>query len=182
MEIDDIRLIPAPISINFSELSDEKKDEFELEFQKLSDSDDDPIGRWIKLAKARGETNDTDKVLLELLVELHRKVDNLESLIKKEKPKRIKLNFSSQISSIGFEHFKLKEKILEKDKIYYGRIEMPVHPKRDVAVFFKALSSDVAEFTKMHERDQKEWNSYVTARERVLIRELRAKQKSKNNE
>jgi hypothetical protein len=54
---------------------------------------------------------------------------------------------------------------------------MPVHPKRDVAVFFKALDTSIAEIIKMHERDIKEWNAYVTARERVLIRELREKRK-----
>jgi hypothetical protein len=55
---------------------------------------------------------------------------------------------------------------------------MPVHPKRDVAVFFTALNENIAHIQKMHERDIKEWNSYVTARERVLIREMREKKKN----
>ncbi len=178
MDIENIRLIPAPISIEFQEVEKENESEFELEFQKLSDSDDDPIGRWIKLAKARGETSDTDKVLLELLVELHRKVDNLERILKNEKPKRVNLKHHKQIDSIGFEHFKIKENFLKKDVIYYARIEMPVHPKRDVAIYFQALNENIAHITRIHERDQKEWNSYVTARERVLIREIKAKKKS----
>jgi hypothetical protein len=174
MSVKDIRLIPAPIEIEFDKasLEDEK---FQREYHSLGESDSDPIGQWLKLAKARGETSETDTVLLNLLIELHRKVDNLEALIKNETPKRLPLSYKTDIESIGFEHFKLKEALLQKDEIYYGRIAMPVHPKRDVAVFFKALDSQIAEIIKMHERDVKEWNSYVTARERVLIRELREK-------
>ena len=58
---------------------------------------------------------------------------------------------------------------------YYARIEMPVHPKRDVGIFFNATSTTVAHITKIHERDEKEWSAYMTARERVLIRELKEK-------
>jgi hypothetical protein len=176
MSIEDIRLIPAPIEIEFSKASLDDE-EFNREYHSLGESDSDPIGQWLKLAKARGETSETDTVLLNLLVELHRKIDNLEALIKNETPKRLELSYHTAIESIGFEHFKLKEPLLNKDQTYYGRIAMPVHPKRDVAVFFKALDTSIAEIIKMHERDIKEWNAYVTARERVLIRELREKRK-----
>jgi len=50
---------------------------------------------------------------------------------------------------------------------------MPVHPKRDVGIFFIALDSSLAKITKIHERDEREWGAYLTARERVLIREAR---------
>jgi len=52
---------------------------------------------------------------------------------------------------------------------------MPVHPKRDVGVFFKAESQTLAKIVRMHERDEKEWSAYLTARERVLIREAKEK-------
>jgi hypothetical protein len=173
-DIEDIRLIPAPIEIEFS-LKKDKEKEFEREYQSLSESDDDPIGQWLKLAKARGETSDTDTVLLNLIVELHRKIDNLEAYLKNETPKRLKLDYISEIESIGYEHFKLKNPLLKTDEVYYGRIMMPVHPKRDVAIYFKALNENIAKIEKMHERDIKEWNSYVAARERVLIREMKEK-------
>ena len=167
-----VRLVPAPISLVFSKL-DTDKEAYEHEYQKLSDSDDDPISQWLKLAKARGDTSESDPLLLQLMVELHRKIDNLEMLIKNEKPQRVSLSFEAHIESIGFEHFKLKEDILEKDELYYARILMPVHPKRDVGVFFKAEDSSLAEIIKMHERDEKEWAGYMTARERILIREAK---------
>jgi hypothetical protein len=168
------RLVPAPISIEFSE-ADIDKEAYEREFQKLSESDDDPISQWLKLAKARGETAESDQVLLKLVVELHRKIDALEAFLKNETPQRVSLMYAAEIESIGFEHFKLKEPLLEEGKLYYGRVAMPVHPKRDVALFFKALTPQLAEIVKIHERDEKEWASYMTARERILIRELREK-------
>ena len=167
-----VRLVPAPISLVFSKIQTDEE-AYEREYQKLSDSDDDPISQWLKLARAKGDTSDSDPILLNLMVELHRKIDSLEMLIKNEKPERVSLSHEANIESIGFEHFKLKEKILEKGQVYYARIMMPVHPKRDVGVFFKALDSSLAEITRMHERDEKEWAAYMTARERVLIREAK---------
>jgi len=168
------RLVPAPISLLFSEAS-QNEEIFEREYHQLSESDENALNQWLKMAKARGETADTDPVLLQLIIELHNKIDALERFLKDEQPVRISLTNESQIDSIGFEHFKIDQSIFEKGTVYYGRIEMPVHPKRDVGVFFKALSPTLAEITKIHERDEKEWASYMTARERVLIRELREK-------
>ncbi len=169
-----VRLVKAPISLVFSEV-DVNEELYLREYSQLSESDEDPISQWLKLAKGRGETSDTDPVLLNLVVELHRKIDSLEMLIKNEVPKRLSLINEVEIESIGFEHFKLSKNILENDKIYYGRVEMPVHPKRDIPIFFKAIDGSLAEITKIHDRDEKEWGSYLTARERVLIREAKAK-------
>ena len=167
-----IRLVPAPISIVFSE-ADVERESYDREYQQLSESDDDPVSQWLKLAKAKGDTSDSDPVLLNLVVELHRKIDALEMFLKNEKPKRISLTNEAHIISIGFEHFKLEENILQEGVLYYGRILMPVHPKRDVAAFFIAQSKSLAKITKMHERDEKEWAGYLTARERILIREAK---------
>ncbi len=168
------RLVKAPISICFSEAS-LNKEAYEKEYQQLSESDEDPISQWLKLAKARGDTRETDPILLELVVELHRKIDALEMFLKDEVPKRVPLVSCEEIESIGFEYFKLEEPLLEERKVYYGRIEMPIHPKHDVGVFFEAQSPTLAKIIKMHDRDEKEWNAYMTARERVLIREAREK-------
>ncbi|MEA2100747.1 MAG: hypothetical protein U9P72_11530 [Campylobacterota bacterium] len=166
------RLVPAPISLVFSKAITQRE-LFDREYQQLSDSDDNPINKWLKLAKARGETSETDPVLLNLVVELHNKIDSLERFLKDEEPKRISLTLEAQIESIGFEYFNLSQEILDVGVEYYGRVEMPVHPKRDVAVFFVAQSNTLAKIVKIHERDEKEWGAYLTARERVLIREAR---------
>jgi len=169
-----VRLVPTHISITYDELS-VNKDGFNKEFSQLSESDDDPISQWLKLAKGRGETADSDPVLLNLVVELHRKIDALEMFLKNEKPKRVHLQHQTDIASIGFEHFKVNSDVFIVGVEYYGRIEVPVHPKRDIPIFFKAIDSSLVEITKIHERDEKEWSAYLTARERVLIREAKAK-------
>ena len=166
------RLVPAPISICFSSTALEKE-LFVREYQQLSESDDDPISQWLKLAKARGEATESDPVLLNLMVELHRKIDALEMFLKNETPRRVSLIHEANIDAIGFEHFNLKEHLLEAGEEYYGRIAMPVHPKRDVAIFFQAESPTLAKIVRIHDRDEKEWASYLTARERILIREAK---------
>ena len=167
-----VRLVKAHISLVFSEV-DVDEENYLREYSQLSESDEDPISQWLKLAKGRGETSETDPVLLNLVVELHNKIDALERFLRNEEPNRVSLTHEAHIESIGFEHFKLEEEILEEGAEYYARIEMPVHPKRDVGVFFKALDKSLCEIVKIHERDEKEWGSYMTARERVLIREAK---------
>lgn len=164
------RLVQAPISIVY-DIADETL--HEREYHTLSEADDDAIGQWLKLAKAKGETSESDPVALKLLVELHRKVDNLERLIKNEKPNRIGLSSEGKIESIGFGYFKLEREDLEVSKRYYGRITMPTYPQREIGVFFIAEDSSLGRIEKIHDRDEKEWGAYVTARERVMIRELK---------
>ena len=167
-----VRLVPAPISIDFEPVA-EAKDAMLREFHQLSESDEDPIAQWLKRAKGRGETAESDPVLLNLVVELHRKIDHLEQLIKNETPQRLRLAQHAMIEAIGFTHLKLKEPLLVAQQHYYGRVDMPVHPRHDIAIFFTAEDTTRAKITKIHERDEKEWAAYLTARERVLIREMR---------
>jgi hypothetical protein len=127
------------------------------------------------LAKARGETSESDQVLLTLLVELHRKVDDLSAHIKGEKIEFISLEKQNDIQAIGHENFQFSEDVLEENTNYYGRIEMPFFPKRNMPIYFKAINKKEASITLLHERDIKDWSAYVVARERVMIREMRAK-------
>lgn len=170
-----IRLIKAPLSLSFSKVDDKNYSLFKREFDSMSEYDEDPVGQWLKMAKARGETKDSDQVLLTLIVELHRKIDEITRILKKEEKKFLDLDYEVLIEEIGFEHFKIDKNLFEENANYYGRISMPIFPKREVCVFFKALSENIAKIETMHERDQTDWNSYVAARERVMIRERKAK-------
>ena len=162
-----IRLIPAPLFIEF----EEDKPEFKDEYARLGAEIDDPVGQYLKMAKARGETKDSDKVVMELVVALHRKVDEVLSLIKKETKELINLKHTAKITDIGFEYFKLKENILIPNQKYYARIDIPFFPKRDVPIYFIAIDSQIAEILVMHDRDLKDYNAFVAARERTIIRE-----------
>lgn len=168
--MDTPRLVKAPISLEYDV---ENIELHEREYDRLSEADDDAIGQWLKLAKAKGETSESDPIALKLLVDLHRKLDKIERLIKDEKPSRIGLSYTAQIESIGFGYFRLEKEELEPSTRYYGRITMPTYPQREIGVFFMAVDTSLAKIEKIHERDEKEWGAYVTARERILIRELK---------
>ncbi|MEO1923140.1 MAG: hypothetical protein ABGX25_01325, partial [Nautiliaceae bacterium] len=151
------------------------KDIYKEEYDKLGSESDDPIGQFIKLAKARGETKETDPVLLELLIALHRKVDELTAYVKNEKKEFLKLSHKTDIEKIGFDYFEIKEELFEKGKKYYGRMSLPVFPPRVVPVVFVAESGKLGKILLMHERDIKDYNAFIMARERAIIREMKAK-------
>jgi len=163
----DIRLIPTPLFIEF----EEEKKEFKEEYDKLGSEIDDPVGQYLKMAKARGETKDSDKVAIELLSALHRKVDEILSLLKDDKQELMELKYTAKIIEIGYEHFKIKEKMFIPNQKYYARIDVPFFPQREVPIYFIAINEQIAEILTMHDRDIKDYNAFITARERALIRE-----------
>lgn len=170
--MENIRYVNTNLKLSFETNNiQEHKKEFDL----LGLSDEDAVGEWLKLAKARGETGESDQVLLTLLVELHRKVDALANYVKGEEMEYLSLQNSTFISGIGYENFKVDEEMFEKGAEYYGRVEMPIFPKREIPVFFTALDEKEISIKLMHERDEKDWNAYIVARERAIIREMRAK-------
>jgi len=168
-----MRYINAPLKIEFDVENSSK--EFKHEYDSLSSADDDSIGEWLRLAKARGNTEESDQVLLTLIVELHRKMDEMNAFMRGEKQEFLDLTYRGDIEVISHEYFKLKDEIFENKTEYYGRIEMPFFPKRQMPIYFKAISKNEAKIVLLHERDEKDWNAYVVARERVMIREMRAK-------
>ena len=163
----EIRLIPAPLFIEFEEDNEKFKDEY----AKLGAEIDDPVGQYLKMAKARGETKDSDKVAIELLTALHRKVDEVLALLKNEEKELIELKYTAKITHIGYEYFKLKEKILIPNQKYYARLDIPFFPQREVPIYFIAVDEQIAEILIMHDRDIKDYNAFVAARERAIIRE-----------
>ncbi len=167
----DVKLIPAYFEIEFEE--DFGGREFQKEFDSHAEVDDDPIGHWLRMAKARGETNNIDNVVVTLLVELHRKIDTLGDQISGETKEKMPLANLSSVTSIHFDYFRIEEELFEKGKRYYGRALMPSFPKRDIALFFEAVSKKDGKIIQLHDRDEKTWGSYVTARERVMIRKLK---------
>ena len=54
-------------------------------------------------------------------------------------------------------------------------MDLPVFPKRVAPVIFEAVDEKVAKILHMHERDEKDYNAFITARERAIIREMKAK-------
>ena len=78
----EVRLFKAPLSMVYE--CDRSGDEkFLREFNSILPGDEDALGAWLKRAKSRGETKESDQVLLTLVIELHRKIDALSDYIKK---------------------------------------------------------------------------------------------------
>ncbi|QCD45619.1 hypothetical protein [Campylobacter mucosalis] len=167
-----MRLVPASLVLEF-ELDDDKNEQFFNEFNSMIRSEEDALGAWLKRAKARGDTKESDQVLLTLLIELHRKFDELSEIIKNEQKSRIELKNVAKINGIGFDGISIDEPKFQSGKSYYGRILMPIFPKRTIAIYLTGIDEKTAKISTMHTDDESDFNAYVTARERVMIRQNR---------
>lgn len=171
---DSLRWITAPLELVF-DLEREREAAFRLEFEKLAESDDDPLGQWLKLARARGETKESDPVMLAILVELHHKIDELTARLNGEEKVRLDLGGPVRVEGINYTHFLLQEPQLIAGERYYGRMRMPVFPQREIPLYFLAKEPTVGELAILHERDQKAWDAYTASRERAMIRQMKGK-------
>lgn len=170
--MDDVRLIKANLELNFSEVG-EKKNEFMREFDMLCGRNMDEISQWIRHAKARGKAEDTDEILLKLLIELHHKVDALSDILEHKESKNLSLDNVDEICAIGYGYFKISNPKFSPNCAYYGRVNLPVFPKRQIAVFFSAVNRNLAKITKIHYTDESDWDSYVSTKERENLRQMR---------
>ena len=166
-----IRFVGTTLDICLEPIEGKNSELFRKEYQVLSDFEEDLVGQWLRQAKAKGETADSDEVVIKLLVELHKKVDMLTDIIKEEERTLLELQYQNRIDGVGFDFLRFEEGMLVEEKEYYCRISMPVFPKREMPMFIKALDSHIAQIVLIHEKDQKDWNAYVTSRERIEIRE-----------
>jgi hypothetical protein len=170
------RLIQSSIHLSFSKSLELNSDIFRDEYRKMAEVDDDPVGTWLKMATARGDTRDSDKVLLTLITELHRKLNDISDKLDKRDKSRVKLEENADIDSIGFGYFRLEKPCLKIGTKYYGRIDMPTFPQREVPLYFEAQDERLAKILIMHDRDVKDWDAYVASRERVMIREAKERE------
>ncbi len=167
-----VRLVPATIDLVYDEVSTDV-DRFEREFNEISESEENLITQGIKHAKSRGEMDETDILMLNILSELYKKMDKIEHLLIHGSLKRLPLSSSAFIESIGLEHFKLNTDALEVGKHYYGRVEIATFPKREIAFYFEAVEPSLALIEKIHVRDKEAWGYYMVACERIMIRQLK---------
>lgn len=170
--MDNIRLVPSTLDLSYEELG-ENTDTFEREFNVISESEENSITQGIKHAKMRGEADETSILILNILSELYRKMDKIEHLLVHGNLKRLALASTGLIESIGLEHFKLTSEVLEVGKRYYGRVEIPTFPKREIAFYFEAIEPTLAKIEKIHVRDKEAWGYFMVACERIMIRQLK---------
>jgi hypothetical protein len=169
--IDEIRFVSTTLWCSFEDITESNNKLFKDEYNLLSESENDTIGQWLKSARSRGETSESDQVLLTLLVELHKKVDYLESLIKNKANRYISLKSSSTLAGIHFDYIKISQDLFQESRRYYMRIDMPIFPKREIPIFVEAIDSKTAYISSIGQKNIADWNTYITSRERELIRE-----------
>lgn len=170
--MENIRLVPASLHLCFEEGTIEN-DVFMKEYYSLLTINDNPLSVWLKSAKIRKESEQTDQVLLTLLIDLHNKIDTLTHKLTSTAPLHVPLAFTGVIDAIGHEHIALDKECLEEGKRYYGRVDMPTFPRRHMALFFEALSPKIGKIILMHEDDENDWSAYIAACERVMIRQMK---------
>jgi hypothetical protein len=168
----DIRLVPASIDLSYEEIVD-NNEKFEREFNQIGEAEENSITQGIKHVKVRGELDEVNALMLNIMAELYRKMEKIEQILTKGKLNRIELASEGFIESIGLEHFKLNSEVLESGKHYYGRIEIATFPKREIAFYFEAMEPSLAKIEKIHVRDEEAWGYYMVACERLMIRQMK---------
>lgn len=162
----DFRLIYGRVEIAF-----EPDDEYvyEVEFNQSRSN----IDEWLSHEKVRGEGENSDPLTLKLLVELYKKVDELSSIIKNQHtpPKPLKFNFTT--SKIGYEGFEFDNECLEVGVTYYARVNLPLFIRREVLMYFKAVTPKCAKILKISRGNEREWNAFVAESERLEIRKVK---------
>ncbi|MGP1450555.1 MAG: hypothetical protein ACTTJS_05470 [Wolinella sp.] len=166
------RIVRVPLELEWEEYG-ARSEAFEREFLLLSDLEDDPLGQWLRIAKAKGENRNSDDLTLKLLVALHHKIDTLTRLLQNETREYPTLCHKGGVDAMGHSAIVMQEERFSPGVQYYGRINLPVFPQRIVPIFFSALDVKVAKITRIHDKDQREWDTYIASRERAMIREGR---------
>lgn len=170
--MNNIRLVQATIDLDYEEVVD-STERFEREFNEISQSEESLMTQGIKHAKIRGEVDEANALIINMMAELYRKMDKIEQILIKGKLNRISLSSHGFIDGIGQEYFKLNSECLESGKHYYGRLEIATFPKREIAFYFEAVEPSLAKIEKIHVGDKEAWGYYMTACERMMIRQMK---------
>jgi hypothetical protein len=173
----DIRFVPASLDMTYEKVVSSNRAIFESEYKKLSEYINDDIKEWIKKLKTRGQLEDTDKILLTLLIELHKKVDNLEALLKQEDDNSLKLQHHSTIIGINFDYIQTNSYNFLENVLYYAKISLPIFPKRDIPIYIYGIEQNIAKIHLISQKNLEDWNALVMAKEREYIRELKGVKK-----
>lgn len=82
------RIAPCELEIDFSKVNEANKEQFRKEFIALAEQKQGVLNQWLNKLKSKNRMQETDEVLLELLIEIYKKIDRLEQILD-QKPKLI---------------------------------------------------------------------------------------------
>lgn len=170
------RTVQAPLNLEFALIDaadSESTKAYEREYASLSNADADPLGEYMKYARAKADSREADDIVLKLLVTLHYKLDEIKNILTDNVRQFVKLESKENVEALGHSVIIMPKPIFQKGAQYYARIDLPVFPERLIPIFLEAVEPKVAKVKRIHERDERDWDSYITSRERSLIRELK---------
>ena len=168
------KLIKSNLSICFIKVNENNENKIQDELSYFDEHNQDPLSTWLKLAKAKGETKNTDPLILELIIQLHKKIDTLEKIITNEENKTTMLENTAKIIAIGHEHIRLDSLDIISDKLY-GRIKMPIFPAREIPILSSHHNDNIYKIDYISAKDTRDYDSYIVATERANIRKSKVK-------
>ena len=170
------RTVQAPLNLEFAliEAADsESTKAYEREYASLSNADADPLGEYMKYARAKADSREADDIVLKLLVTLHYKLDEIKNILTDNVRQFVKLESKENVEALGHSVIIMPKAVFQKGAQYYARIDLPVFPERLIPIFLEAIEPKVAKVKRIHERDERDWDRSITSRARSLIRELK---------
>lgn len=163
------RIVPCELEVAFSKLDKENEAVLNKEFVTLSQSRYGSITQWLNKNKSKNRTEDTDEVLLELLVELYQKVENIEQMLRNKALQHIPLEYEGIADFVGHNVLCMPQDVFEEGAEYYVRLFLPVFPQRYVGIFATAIHQRIIKFERMHYNDAGDFDNFVAQMERLAI-------------
>lgn len=143
---------------------------FLQEYIALNQIEESGIEKWLKLSK--GRDYDGDEVMLELLVEVYKKLERLEQKLCIKENSYLPLELSLKTHSIGHGVLCFEEE-LKEGAVYYARCELPVFPSKIIPLFFEMSTPHIGKIVKIGQSHNHSYDAYVVECERMEIRSKR---------
>jgi len=166
-----MKFVRVAANIAFEEVG-ERANEFEREFELFSSTDTNPVDDYIQKLKAKEGKNAPDDMLIFLVAELHKKVDELTKIVKGSTTVYIPLAFEGQVDFAWYDTLKIDG--LRGGAEYYARIELPLFRTRQIPLFFCAGEDGICKITKMWPTDKADFEGYLASKDREEVARERA--------
>lgn len=163
------RIVPCELEVSYSMLKHSDEELLKREFITLSQNRYGSITQWLNKNKSKNRTEETDEVLLELLIELYKKLEHIEQLLQNKAANLLTLESSVVANFIGHSIICVPEPCFTKDEDYYIRIFLPIFPQRHIGIFAKAIDEKILSFTQISHNDTSDFDSFVVQMERATI-------------
>lgn len=161
----ELNFFESSLELEF-EKNKERKEEFLQEF--LTSNNYVNLNKWKKLA-SRVEFSEGEELIFDLLLDIKQELFYLKNEINKTDTFLV-LEEKSLINGVNFSHIRLRDKCLQVDEEYYGKI---IINSKKISFFFKALSENEAKITQIKSDDESIYNGFIVDVQRMMIKILK---------